>query len=343
MYQRDLYPVQLSDSESYNAMVLTAPRAALEDMKRAIPSPGAGELLIRILACGVCRTDLHIVDGELTSPKLPLVPGHEIIGKVEQAGEATDRFQSGDRVGVGWLGFTCGECAYCLAGQENLCDNALFTGYTVDGGYADYAVVREQYCFPAPAGYEPANAAPLMCAGLIGYRSLVKAGEARRLGIYGFGGAAHIITQVARQQGRDVYAFTRPSDRKGQAFARAIGAVWAGDTSQASPDELDAAIIFAPVGALVPVALQAVRKGGMVVCGGIHMSDIPSFPYELLWGERTVCSVANVTRRDAEDFLTLAPQLPVQTTVQSFALSQANEALSALRSGLVHGAAVLLP
>ena len=335
--------MQRSESDFYEAMVLAAPRRALEVSKRTIPSPGAGEVLIRVFACGVCRTDLHIVDGELTGPKLPLVPGHEIIGTVERLGEAAGRLKPGDRVGVGWLASTCGKCRYCRADQENLCDNALFTGYTVDGGYAQYAVVHEQYCFPAPAGYEPAEAAPLMCAGLIGYRSLVKAGEARRLGMYGFGAAAHIIAQVARHQGREVYAFTRPGDHKAQAFARELGAEWAGDVGQAPPAELDAAIIFAPVGSLVPVALKAVRKGGTVVCGGIHMSDIPRFPYELLWGERTVCSVANVTRQDAEGFLALAQQVPVQTKVQTFPLAEANEALSRVRVGQISGAAVLIP
>ena len=335
--------VRPSDSDFFEAMVLAAPRRGLEAAKRKIHSPDAGEVLIRVLACGLCRTDLHIVDGELTDPKLPLVPGHEIIGTVERLGEAAGRFKTGDRIGVGWLASTCGKCRYCVADQENLCDYALFTGYTVDGGYAEYAIAREQYCFPAPAGYEPGEAAPLMCAGLIGYRSLVKAGEARRLAMYGFGAAAHIIAQVARHQGREVYAFTRPGDHKAQAFARELGAEWAGDVGQAPPAELDAAIIFAPVGSLVPVALKAVRKGGTVVCGGIHMSDIPRFPYELLWGERTVCSVANVTRQDAEGFLALAQQVPVQTKVQTFPLAEANEALSRVRVGQISGAAVLIP
>jgi len=335
--------VRPSDSDFFEAMVLAAPRRGLEAAKRKIHSPDAGEVLIRVLACGLCRTDLHIVDGELTDPKLPLVPGHEIIGTVERLGEAAGRFKTGDRIGVGWLASTCGKCRYCVADQENLCDYALFTGYTVDGGYAEYAIAREQYCFPAPAGYEPGEAAPLMCAGLIGYRSLVKAGEARRLGMYGFGAAAHIIAQVARHQGREVYAFTRPGDHKAQAFARELGAEWAGDVGQAPPAELDAAIIFAPVGSLVPVALKAVRKGGTVVCGGIHMSGIPRFPYELLWGERTVCSVANVTRQDAEGFLALAQQVPVQTKVQTFPLAEANEALSRVRVGQISGAAVLIP
>ena len=324
-------------------MVLTAPRRALESVERKVPSPSAGEVLIRVLACGVCRTDLHVVDGELTEPELPLVPGHEIIGTVEQVGEPAGRFQPGDHVGVGWLASTCGVCRYCRADQENLCDNALFTGYTVDGGYAEYMVAREQYCFLAPAGYKPAEAAPLMCAGLIGYRSLVRTEGARRLGIYGFGAAAHIITQVARHQAREVYAFTRPGDQDGQAFARELGTAWSGDSSQAPPEQLDAAIIFAPVGALIPQALRAVGKGGVVVCGGIYMSEIPSFPYEDLWGERTVCSVANVTRQDAEEFLALAPQVPVRTTVQTFPLKAANEALSQVRGGQIRGAAVLVP
>jgi len=323
-------------------MVLTKPRQALEPMRRATSSPGAGEVLIRVLACGICRTDLHIVDGELARPKLPLVPGHEIIGEAAALGEGAERISVGDRVGVGWLAFTDGECKYCRSDRENLCDNALFTGYTVDGGYAEYAVVCEQYCFPAPAAYEPAEAAPLMCAGLIGYRSLVKTGDARRIGIYGFGAAAHIITQVARHQGREVYAFTRPGDGDGQQFALELGVLWAGDSTMPPPEELDAAIIFAPVGALVPAALGAVRKGGTVVCGGIHMSDIPSFPYELLWGERSVQSVANVTRRDAQEFLAVELQVPVRTTVTKFPLSQANEALAAVREGRLHGAAVLV-
>jgi propanol-preferring alcohol dehydrogenase len=325
------------------AMVFHVPGAPLAEETQPVPEAGAGELLLRILACGVCRTDRHIVDGELSQPKLPLVPGHEIIGQVVARGEGAERHAIGDRVGVSWLAWTDGDCRYCRAGQENLCDSALFTGYTVDGGYSDYMLVHGQYCFPAPAGYEAAEAAPLMCAGLIGYRSLIKAGEARRVGIYGFGAAAHIITQVARHQGREIYAFTRPGDQEGQAFAIELGAAWAGDSGQAPPDQLDGAIIFAPVGALVPAALQVVRKGGTVVCGGIHMSDITSFPYELLWGERSVQSVANVTRRDAEEFLALAPQVPVRTTVAEFPLVEANAALTALRDGKLRGAAVLMP
>jgi propanol-preferring alcohol dehydrogenase len=284
---------------------------------------------------------LHVVDGELPDPKLPLVPGHEIVGVVAELGERVERFAVGDRVGVPWLGFTCGKCPYCLSGRENLCDFARFTGYTLDGGYAEYTVADERYCFPIPNGYSDAEAAPLLCAGLIGYRSLVMTGEARRLGIYGFGAAAHIIVQVARHQGRQVYAFTRPGDQAAQKFARHLGAVWAGDSTEASPEELDAAIIFAPVGLLVPQALQSLAKGGVVVCAGIHMSDIPSFPYRLLWGERVVRSVANLTRRDAEEFLAIAPQVPVKTEVQTLPLTEANEALRRLRSGEIQGAAVL--
>jgi len=335
--------VQTSETATYRAMVMSAPGRPLEEKELRLPAPGAGELLIHVRACGVCRTDLHILDGELTDPKLPLVPGHEIIGIVAQGGEGAVRFAAGDRLGVSWLAFTCGECRYCRAGQENLCDNSRFTGYTVDGGYAQYTLADERYCFPIPESYSDAEAAPLMCAGLIGYRSLVRAGDAERLGIYGFGAAAHIIAQVARYQGREVYAFTRPGDNAGQEFARDLGAVWAGGSGEPPPEELDAAIIFAPAGELVPVALRAVRRGGTVVCGGIHMSDIPLFPYELLWGERTLCSVANVTRRDAEEFLALAPRVPVRTEVQVFPLLEANETLSRLRSGRIRGAAVLVP
>ena len=300
------------------------------------------QVLLRVRACAVCRTDLHIVDGELAHPDLPLVPGHEIIGEVAALGPDAERFTAGDRVGVCWLGSTCGECRYCRSDQENLCEAARFTGYTQDGGFAEYATADERYCFAVPAEYGDAEAAPLMCAGVIGYRSLTRAGDARRLGLYGFGAAAHIVAQVARYQGREVFAFTRPGDREGQEFARELGAVWAGGSDEAPPEELDAAIIFAPVGPLVPAALQAVRRGGTVVCGGIHMSDIPSFPYELLWGERTLSSVAHVTRRDAEEFLALASRVPVRTEVETFPLSQANEALAALREGNVRGAAVLV-
>ncbi len=308
----------------------------------AVPQPDAGQVLIRVRACAVCRTDLHVVDGELTHPKLALIPGHEIIGRVQQTGARVKRFKIGDRVGVPWLGWTCGACAHCLSGRENLCDQARFTGYTLDGGYADYAVADERFCFPIPDSYTDAEAAPLMCAGLIGYRSLVKAGGGKRLGIYGFGAAAHIVAQVAKYQQREIYAFSRPGDEQAKEFALGLGATWAGGSNELPPVELNAAIIFAPVGELVPQALRAVGKGGTVVCGGIHMSDIPSFPYSILWEERSVCSVANLTRRDGEEFLALAPRIPVRTEVQTFALEKANEALARLRSGRIQGAAVLV-
>jgi propanol-preferring alcohol dehydrogenase len=298
--------------------------------------------LIEVRACGVCRTDLHVVDGELTEPKLPIVPGHEIVGIVAQKGEGVDRFAPGDRVGVPWLGYTCGVCPFCRSGRENLCDQARFTGYQIDGGYAEYTLADQRYCFPIPTAYNDAEAAPLLCAGLIGYRSLVLAGDVQRLGIYGFGAAAHIVVQVARHRGRQVYGFTRPGDTEAQQFARALGSVWVGDSTSLPPEELDAAILYAPVGAMVPAALRAVAKGGTVVCAGIHMSDIPSFPYHLLWGERSIRSVANLTRRDGEEFLTLAPKIPVRTEVQSFSLPEANEALARLRSGRIKGAAVLV-
>ena len=322
-------------------MVLTAPRHPLRHEQLPEPRPGPGEVLLRVRACAVCRTDLHVVDGELTQPKLPLVPGHEIIGVVETSGPGAGRFRPGHRVGVPWLGWTCGVCRYCGTGRENLCDRALFTGYTRDGGYAEYTVADERFCFPIPDAFQDAEAAPLLCAGLIGYRCLSKAGDARRIGLYGFGAAAHIITQVARYQGREVYAFTKPADLRSQEFARSLGAVWAGAASVAPPQPLDAAIIFAPAGELVPMALRAVVKGGIVVCGGIHMSDIPSFPYESLWQERTICSVANLTRRDGEEFFNLAPRVPVRTIAQTFPLAEANEALDRLRSGQIQGAAVL--
>ena len=325
------------------AMLLDAPRRALRLADVPVPRPGAGELLIRISACGVCRTDLHVVDGELPARKLPLVPGHEIVGVVAERGNAVERYAIGDRVGVPWLGHTCGVCRYCALGRENLCENARFTGYHIDGGYAEYTLAEERYCFPIPAAYDDVAAAPLLCAGLIGYRSLVMAGDAQRLGIYGFGAAAHIVAQVARHQGRAVYAFTRPGDASAQAFARDLGAAWAGDSTSSPPEPLDAAIIFAPVGALVLAALGATVKGGTVVCAGIHMSDIPAMRYELLWGERVVRSVANLTRRDGEDFLALAPQVPVRTRVESMPLAQANDALTRLREGRISGAAVLLP
>jgi alcohol dehydrogenase, propanol-preferring len=323
------------------AMLLEKARQALRETELPLPKPGPGQVLIRVVACAVCRTDLHVVDGELTQPKLPLVPGHEIVGTVDEKGHGAERFEIGDRVGIPWLGWTCGECSYCLWGRENLCDKARFTGYTIDGGYADYTVADQRFCFPIPEFYSDAEAAPLLCAGLIGYRSLVKAGDGKRLGIYGFGAAAHIVAQVARYQNREIYAFTRPGDKEAEKFAVKLGAVWAGGSNELPPVKLDAAIIFAPVGALVPQVLRAVGKGGKVVCGGIHMSDIPSFPYEILWEERSLCSVANLTRRDGEEFLSLAPRVPVRTEVQTFSLEKANEALACLRSGKIQGAAVL--
>jgi len=307
------------------------------------PRPNADQILIRVHACGVCRTDLHVVDGELTEPKLPLVPGHEIVGTVVEQGEKVERFVIGDRVGVPWLGFTCGQCTFCKTGRENLCDRPKFTGYQLDGGYAEFTLADQHYAFKLPNGYGNAEAAPLLCAGLIGYRSLKLAGNGRRLGLYGFGAAAHIITQVAVHQGREVFAFTRPGDGQGQQFARKLGAGWCGGSDALPPCALDAAIIFAAVGSLIPAALHAVAKGGTVVCAGIHMSDIPSFPYDLLWGERTVRSVANLTRRDGEEFLDLAPTIPVRTVVQTFPLAQANEALAGLKAGRIEGAAVLVP
>jgi propanol-preferring alcohol dehydrogenase len=313
-------------------MLLDAPERALRQAELAEPSPGPGQLLVQVDACGVCRTDLHVVDGELTRPKLPLILGHQIVGTV--VGE--DR-----RVGIPWLGWTDGECRYCRSGRENLCDHARFTGYDLDGGYAEYAVADERFCLSLPEGYSDRHAAPLLCAGLIGYRALTLAGDGERLGLYGFGASAHIITQVALHQGRRVFAFTRPGDEGGQQFARELGAEWAGGSDEPPPEELDAAIIFAPVGALVPVALRAVAKGGVVACAGIHMSDVPSFPYELLWGERVLRSVANLTRRDGEEFLSLAPQVPVRTEVEVFPLEQANEALDRVRRGEKRGAVVL--
>ena len=313
----------------------------LRKVELPTPKPALGQVLIRVRACAVCRTDLHVVDGELTQPKLPLIPGHEIVGTVEKKGDGAERFEIGDRVGIPWLGWTCGECSYCLWGRENLCDKARFTGYTIDGGYADCTVADQRFCFPIPDFYSDTEAAPLLCAGLIGYRSLVKAGDGKRLGIYGFGAAAHIVAQVARYQNREIYAFTRPGDEEAKKFALALGAFWAGGSNELPPVKLDAAIIFAPVGELVPQALRAVGKGGFVVCGGIHMSDIPSFPYEILWEERSICSVANLTRQDGEEFLALAPKVPVRTEVETFPLEEANEALARLRSGKIQGAAVL--
>jgi propanol-preferring alcohol dehydrogenase len=312
-------------------MLLDAPGSPLRAAELERPEPAAGQLLLRVRACGVCRTDLHIVDGELTHPKLPLVPGHQIVGEAED----------GRRLGVPWLGWTCGECRFCTSGRENLCDRARFTGYDIDGGYAEWVVADERFCFPIPDGFGDLEAAPLLCAGLIGYRSLRLAGDRERLGLYGFGSSAHIVTQVARAQGRRVFAITREGDTEAQQFARSLGAEWAG--AGAPPEELDAAIIFAPAGELVPAALAAVAKGGAVICAGIHMSDIPSFPYDLLWGERTLRSVANLTRRDAEEFLALAPEVPVRTEVETFALEDANAALAKLRAGDVRGSLVLVP
>ncbi len=309
--------------------------------KVARPEPGPGQVLVSVHACGVCRTDLHVLDGELSDPKLPLVLGHEIVGTVVERGEGVEQFAIGERVGIPWLGYTCGVCKFCRAGSENLCDQAAFTGYKLDGGYAEYTVADQRYCFSVTGDYSDAEAAPLLCAGLIGYRSLCATGDAEHLGIYGFGAAAHIVTQVARHQGRKVFAFTRPGDTNGQQFARDLGAVWAADSKTPPPEALDAAIIFAPVGTLVPTALRAIVKGGTVVCAGIHMSDIPSFPYDILWGERSIRSVANLTRRDGNEFLSLAPEIPVRTEVECFPLSEANEALSRLKDGQIRGAAVL--
>jgi len=325
------------------AMLLERAGAPLVPTDLPDPQPGANDVLIRVRACGVCRTDLHVVDGELTRPKLPLVLGHEIVGEVIGLGSAVVRFALGDRVGVPWLGWTCGECRYCTSGRENLCDRARFTGYDIDGGYAELTVADERYCFTLPAGPSDQAAAPWLCAGLIGYRALKLAGAARRLGIYGFGAAAHVVTQVALAEGREVYAFTRDGDDAAQAFARALGAVWAGPSSAPPPQQLDAALIFAPAGALVPAALRATAKGATVVCGGIHMSDIPAFAYALLWGERVVRSVANLTRADAIEFLPLAARIPIATHTVAYPLAQANQALADLRAGRFSGAAVLLP
>jgi len=325
------------------AMLLETPRQPLRAVDLPVPKPGPAQVLVKVAACAVCRTDLHVVDGELPNPQLPLVPGHEIVGVIVERGRGVQRFKSDDRVGIPWLGWTCGECEFCRGGRENLCDRARYTGYTLDGGYAEFAVADERFCFPIPDFYSDAEAAPLLCAGLIGYRSLAKTGDAKRLGIYGFGAAAHIVAQVARFQGREIFAFTRQGDLAAQAFARSLGAVWAGDSEDPPPVKLDAAIIFAPVGDLVPLALKAVVRGGTVVCGGIHMSDIPSFSYNLLWEERTLCSVANLTRRDGREFFALAPRVPVRTTVQEFPLAEANEAIVRLRAGKLQGAAVLVP
>jgi propanol-preferring alcohol dehydrogenase len=325
------------------AMRLGATHQPLRLTALAVPTPGPGQVLIQVHACAVCRTDLHVVDGELTEPTLPLTPGHEIVGMIAALGAGADRFRVGDRVGVPWLGFTCGVCDFCRAGRENLCAQARFTGYQIDGGYADYTVADQRFCFPIPDSFSDVQAAPLLCAGLIGYRALRMTGEAQRLGLYGFGAAAHIIAQVARWQGRQVFAFTSPGDTDAQDFARELGAVWAGGSDQAPPELLDAAIIFAPVGPLVPAALRAVERGGTVVCAGIHMSPIPGFSYDILWGERVLRSVANLTRRDGDEFLALAPQVPVRTRPLPYALEQANQALDDLRAGKLQGAAVLVP
>lgn len=330
--------------ETMRAMVLEQPRHRLIEKTLPIPQPGPDQVLIKVHACGVCRTDLHVVDGELTQPKLPLIPGHEIVGSVVRTGANVTDFAPGDRLGVPWLGHTCGRCGFCRAGKENLCDSPLFTGYTIDGGYAEYTVADYRYCFPLPSGYDDAEAAPLLCAGLIGYRSyrMVPANDAARIGIYGFGAAAHIIAQVAHYQDKKVFAFTKPGDTEGQSFARRLGATWAGDSTDRPPSDLDAAIIFAPVGPLVVEALRSTAKGGSVICAGIHMSDIPAFPYHLLWEERSIRSVANLTRQDGEEFLALAPKVPVKTEVQVFPLARANDALDLLRSGQIEGAAVLV-
>ena len=325
------------------AMVLDQPKAKLKLLDLPIPEPGPGQMSVCVAACGVCRTDLHVVDGELPNPKLPLIPGHEIVGYVTKLGPGVTTFSVGDRVGIPWLGSTCGVCRYCRAGRENLCEAPGFTGYTIDGGYAEYAVARADYCFALPAAYGDATAAPLLCAGLIGYRSLKLAGPGRDLGIYGFGAAGHIVAQVARHQGRRVYAFTRPGDIKAQDFARSLGAEWAGGSNEPAPRPLDAAIIFAPIGALVPTALASLARGGTVVCGGIHMSDIPTFPYDLLWNERVVRSVANLERQDGREFMELAPKVPVETVVETFPLEEANEVLTRMREGRLTGAAALIP
>jgi alcohol dehydrogenase, propanol-preferring len=323
-------------------MILDVPGEPLRVAQVPVPEPGEGQLLLRVHCCAVCRTDLHVVDGELPHPRLPLIPGHQIVGTVQKISERADGFTVGDRVGVPWLGWTDGECRYCLSGRENLCENARFTGYQIDGGYAEYALADTRFCFPIPESYPDLQAAPLLCAGLIGHRSLRFAGDAERLGLYGFGASAHIVAQVAAHEGRRIFAFTRAHDEEAQEFARELGAEWAGSSEEAPPEELDAAIIFAPVGALVPAALRAIARGGTVVCAGIHMSDIPSFPYEILWGERSVRSVANLTRQDGLDFLALAPEVPVRTEVVPFTLEEANRALDALRGGHLRGAAVLV-
>lgn len=323
-------------------MILEQPGQPMRPADLPVPKPGPKQFQVKVSVCGVCRTDLHVVDGDLTEPKLPIVPGHQIVGRVSAVGAQATQFKEGDKVGIPWLGGSCGECDYCRSGRENLCDRSKYTGYQIDGGFAEYAVADERFTFPIPEGYPDLQAAPLLCAGLIGYRSLRFTGEAKRIGFYGFGAAAHVIIQVATYQDCEIYGFTRKGDTKGQQFARDLGAVWVGSSEEMPPVELDAAIIFAPVGPLVPLALRAVRKGGAVVCAGIHMSDIPSFPYSLLWGERVLRSVANLTRRDGEEFLALAPRVPVRTTVHPYPLEKANEALDDLREGRFEGAAVIV-
>jgi propanol-preferring alcohol dehydrogenase len=324
------------------AMVLDKPRQPLQLRNVPKPKPARGQLLVRVATCAVCRTDLHVVDGELPDPKLPLILGHQIVGHVEEIGDGVNGFSAGDRIGIPWLGWTCGECVYCRSNRENLCDRARFTGYTIDGGYAEFAVADARFCFHLPDSYNDVDAAPLLCAGLIGYRSYRKTDDAHRLGLYGFGNSARLIAQIALHQGRELYAFTRPGDKTNQESARELGAVWAGGSDEMPPEKLDAAIIFASVGALVPAALRVLAKGGIVVCGGIHMSDIPSFPYVDLWGERSICSVANLTRRDGQEFLEVAPRVPVKTETETFPLEQANIALEKSRSGKLSAAAVLL-
>lgn len=324
-----------------HAMLMRKPRQPLVYAEVEKPKPQPHQMRIKVSACGICRTDLHVVDGELENPKLPLIPGHQIVGHIDALGKKVKGFELGQRVGVPWLGGSCGTCPFCLSGRENLCDQARFTGYQIDGGFAEYCVADAHFCFPIPAGYPDYQAAPLFCAGLIGYRALLKAGKAKHLGLYGFGAAAHILIQVARHQDQEVYAFTSPGDRAAQEFAYQLGATWAGDSAQKSPQPLEAAIIFAPIGDLVPLALRNTAKGGTVVCAGIHMSDIPSFPYAILWGERTLCSVANLTRKDGEEFLSLAPQIPIKTEVHTYPLREVNRALDDLRHGRFTGAAVI--
>lgn len=324
------------------AMLLDKPHTPLRAVEMKKPQPNPNQILIKVIACGICRTDLHVVDGELTHPKLPLIPGHQIVGRIEEVGSLVYHLTPGQRVGVPWLGGSCGYCHFCLTDRENLCDKAVFTGYQIDGGFAEYCVADAQFCFPIPDGFPDYQAAPLFCAGLIGYRALLKAGNAQHLGFYGFGAAAHILIQVANQQGRKVYAFTRPGDEEAQNFARQLGAVWAGGSDQTPPHPLDAAIIFAPDGGLIPIALERIAKGGTVVCAGIHMSEIPAFSYDLLWGERTLCSVANLTRKDGEAFLSLAPLIPIETKVHCYPLDRVNEALDDLRHGRFSGAAVIV-